>query len=163
MRYNDTIIYINIYDLYLVQVIRKQMKAPLYNEILDICRNIANASANDDENARNSACAELQKLCATNQNSPKDHPLQWEALADFTDDGDQAMDIYQIALATAEKLKLDTFLASVYLAMALRQQEFEEISKALEYANLANAAAQNISSVELKQEIQEFLSSHKNG
>lgn len=136
------------------------MKAPLYNEILDICQNIANASANENDDARNSACADLQKLCATNQNSPKDHPLQWEALADFTDDGDQAMDIYQIALAIAEKLKLDTFIASVYLAMALRQQEFEESSKALEYANLANTAAQNINSVELKKEIQEFLSSH---
>ena len=139
------------------------MKAPLYNEILEICQNIANASEKDDDDARNSACVELQKLCATNQNSPKDHPLQWEALADFTDDGDQAMDIYQIALSTAEKLKLNTFIASVYLAMAQRQQEFEESTKALEYANMANAAAMDISSAELKQEIQEFLSTLTNG
>ena len=81
----------------------------------------------------------------------------------FTDDGDQAMDIYQIALTVAEKLKLDTFIASVYLAMAQRQQEFEESSKALEYATMANAAAQNISSEELKQEVQEFLSTLTNG
>ncbi|WP_114325951.1 hypothetical protein [Candidatus Colwellia aromaticivorans] len=139
------------------------MKAPLYNEILNICQNIANASEKDDNDARNSACGELQKLCANNQNSPKDHPLQWEALADFTDDGDQAMDIYQIALSVAEKLKLETFIASVYLAMAQRQQEFEESSKALEYATMANSAAQNISSEELKQEVQEFLSTLTNG
>lgn len=139
------------------------MKAPLYNEILEICQNIASASEKDDEDARNSACGDLQKLCATNQNSPKDHPLQWEALADFTDDGDQAMDIYQIALAIAEKLKLDTFIASIYLAMAQRQQEFEESSKALEYATMASAAAQQISSKELKQEIQECLSTLTNG
>ena len=139
------------------------MKAPLYNEILDICQNIANASEKDDDDARNIACGDLQKLCATNQDSPKDHPLQWEALADFTDDGDQAMDIYQIALAVAHKLKLDTFVASVYLAMAQRQQEFEESSKALEYATMANIAAQNISSEELKQEVEEFLSTLTNG
>lgn len=139
------------------------MKAPLYNEILEICQNIANASEKDDDDARNNACGDLQKLCATNQNSPKDHPLQWEALADFTDDGDQAMDIYQIALSIAEKLKLDTFIASVYLAMAQRQQEFEENTKALEYANMANTAAKNISSEELKLEIQEFLSTLTNG
>lgn len=139
------------------------MKAPLYNEILDICQNIANASERDDEDARNSACGDLQKLCATNQDSTKDHPLQWEALADFTDDGDQAMDIYQIALAIAEKLKLATFIASVYLAMAQRQQEFEESSKALEYATMANAAAKTINSEELKQEIKEFLSTLTNG
>lgn len=139
------------------------MKAPLYNEILEICQNIANASEKDDDDARNSACGDLQKLCATNQSSPKDHPLQWEALADFTDDGDQAMEIYQIALAIAEKLKLDTFIASIYLAMAQRQQEFEESSKALEYATMASTAAQQISSKELKQEIQECLSTLTNG
>jgi len=139
------------------------MKAPLYNEILEICQNIANASANDDDSARSSACSDLQKLCATNQNSPKDHPLQWEALADFTDDGDQAMDIYQLGLSVAEKLKLDTFIASIYLAMSQRQQEFEEQAQALEYANRANDAAQNINSEELKLEIQEFLSSLTNG
>jgi hypothetical protein len=139
------------------------MKAPLYNEILDICQNIASASEKGDDDARNSACGDLQKLCATNQNSPKDHPLQWEALADFTDDGDQAMDIYQIALAIAEKLKLDTFIASVYLAMAQRQQEFEENIKALEYATMADSAAKNITSDELKQEIQEILTTLTNG
>jgi len=139
------------------------MKAPLYNEILDICQNIANASEKDNVDARNSACSDLQKLCATNQSSPKDHPLQWEALADFTDDGDQAMDIYQIALTIAEKLKLDIFITSVYLAMAQRQQEFENSSKALEYATMANAAAQNISSEELKQEVQDFLSTLTTG
>lgn len=139
------------------------MKAPLYNDILEICQNIANASAKDDDDARESACADLQKLCATNQNSPKDHPLQWEALADFTDDGDQAMDIYQIGLAIAEKLTLETFIASIYLAMAQRQQEFEENTKALEYATMASKAAQNIDSEELKQEIQAFLSALTNG
>ena len=70
------------------------MKAPLYDEILDICQHIANASANNDDEGRNDACKKLQKLCATNQDSPKDHPLQWEALADFTEEGDLAMDIY---------------------------------------------------------------------
>jgi len=181
MRYNDTINYIILEAVELGRIFHlpfaleiststltfikfgNKMKAPLYNEILDICQNIACASEKDDDVARNNACGELQKLCASNQNSPKDHPLQWEALADFTDDGDQAMDIYQIALATAEELKLDTFIASAYLAMAQRQQEFEDSAKALEYATLADGAAKNISSEELKQEIKEILSTLTNG
>ena len=134
------------------------MKAPLYNEILEICQNIANASEKDDDDARNSACGDLQKLCATNQSSPKDHPLQWEALADFTEDGEQAMDIYEVALATAEKLALPVFTASAYLAMALRQVEFEEKEQALIFANKANDVAQSIESEELKTEITELLS-----
>jgi len=134
------------------------MKAPLYADILAICQEIANASNTDNDELRLASCKKLQVLCATNQDSPKDHPLQWEALADFTDDGEQAMDIYEVALATAEKLALPVFTASAYLAMALRQVEFEEKEQALVFANKANEAAQTIESEELKIEIAELLS-----
>lgn len=135
------------------------MKAPLYNDILTICTEIANASAAENDESRLAACKKLQVLCATNQNSPKDHPLQWEALADFTEDGEQAMDIYEIALITAEKLTLPTFTASAYLAMAQRQVEFKENTQALTFANKANDAAKNIESEELKEEITELVTS----
>lgn len=133
------------------------MKAPLYNDILEICQEISNASTTDNDELRVASCKKLQVLCATNQGSPKDHPLQWEALADFTEDGDHAMDIYDVALATAEKLALPTFTASAYLSMALRQVEFEEKEQALIFANKANDAAQGIDSEELKAEITELL------
>ena len=133
------------------------MKAPLYNDILSICQEISNASNNNNDELRLASCKKLQILCATSQGTPKDHPLQWEALADFTEDGEQAMDIYEVALATAEKLTLPTFTASAYLAMAQRQLEFEEKDKALVFANKANDAAQNIESEELKSEIAELL------
>lgn len=133
------------------------MKAPLYDEILTICQQIAHASSSENDEARKEACEKLQKLCATNQGTPKDHPLQWEALADFTEDGDLAMDIYDIALTTANKLSLPTFTASIYLAMAQRQHEFEDQDKAIEYANLAKAASVTIEDEELTQEINDFL------
>jgi hypothetical protein len=133
------------------------MKAPLYNDILIICQEIADASSTDNDELRLAGCKKLQVLCATNQGSPKDHPLQWEALADFTEDGEQAMDIYEVALATAEKLALPTFTASAYLSMAQRQVEFEEKEQALIFANKANEAAQIIDSEELKAEITELL------
>ncbi|GAA6173523.1 hypothetical protein NBRC116592_31930 [Colwellia sp. KU-HH00111] len=133
------------------------MKAPLYNEILDICQQIANASAKDNDEARAQACKDLQKLCATHQGTPKDHPLQWEALADFTEDGDLAMDIYEIGLSTAQHLKLEVFTASIYLAMAQRQQEFEQTEKAKTYAQQAETASEQIDDDELKQEIKAFL------
>jgi len=133
------------------------MKAPLYDDILVICQEIANASNTDNDELRLASCKKLQVLCATNQGSPKDHPLQWEALADFTEDGEQAMDIYDVALATADKLSLPTFTASAYLSMALRQVEFEEKEQALVFANKANEAAQTIESEELKAEITELL------
>ncbi|MGV2870767.1 hypothetical protein [Colwellia sp. E150_009] len=136
------------------------MKAPLYNEILEICQQIANASTEGNDEARTNACKDLQKLCATNQDSPKDHPLQWEALGDFTEDGDMAMDIYDIALASASKLGLATFTASIYLSMAQRQQEFEESDKAIEYAKQAEIASVGINDNELKEEIKTFLAAY---
>mgnify|MGYP006141045051 CR=1 FL=1 len=137
------------------------MKAPLYNEILNICQEIANASSTENDELRLASVKKLQILCATNQNSPKDHPLQWEALADFTDDGEQAIDIYQVALATAEQLGLPTFIASSFLAMAQRYAEFEEQEKAQEFAEKANEAAKNSDSEELKLEITDFLATLK--
>jgi len=133
------------------------MKAPLYDEILEICQQIANASAEGNDDNRNNACKNLQKLCATSQGTPKDHPLQWEALGDFTEDGDLAMDIYEIALVSASKLQLPKFTTSIYLAMAQRQQEFNEPEKATEYAKQAEIASENIDDDELKQEIKSFL------
>jgi len=137
------------------------MKAPLFDDILAISQDIANASATENETLRLEHCQKLQKLCATNQNSPKDHPLQWEALADFTEDGDQAIDIYQVGLEIAQKLKLDTYIASIYLAMAMRYQEFEELDKALEFAEKANELIDSITDEEFKTEIVEFLASLK--
>jgi len=135
------------------------MKAPLYNEILDICQAMAQASSDEDEKAGEVAHQALQKLCQTNQGTPKDHPLQWEALADFTHDGDQALDIYQLALDCAEKLNLIDNKASVLLAMAQRYTEFEEVDKALAFANQAQDLIADISSEELKSEISELVTS----
>lgn len=156
MRYNDTINYIL---LAIFKFLGKLMKAPLYDEILTICQQIANASSNNDDDARTDACKNLQKLCATSQNTPKDHPLQWEALADFTEDGDLAMDIYEVGLATAEKCKLPNFTASIYLSMAQRQHEFEEMDKAADFAKKAEIASKDIDNEEIKQEIKDFLAS----
>lgn len=132
------------------------MKAPLYSEILTISQNIATASANNNDDEREKSCKALQVLCATNQNTPKDHPLQWEALGDFTEDGDQAIEIYEIGVTTAEKLQLNNYLASIYLAMAQRYNEFENMEQAQVFAKKANDV-NIIDCDELKEEITEFL------
>jgi hypothetical protein len=137
------------------------MKAPLYTEILVICQSMAQASTSGDEAANLAAHQALQKLCQSNQGTAKDHPLQWEALADFTHDGDQALDIYQLALHSAQKLNLTANIASIYLAIAQRYGEFEEPDKALEFANKANDLLPELTNDELKNEISEFLATLK--
>ncbi|WDE03668.1 hypothetical protein SG34_020110 [Thalassomonas viridans] len=133
------------------------MKAPLFDKILKLAQDIAQASAADNEKLRADKVAKLQDLCQKSQGTANDHPLQWEMLADFTDDGDLALDIYQIALDKAEKYSLDKHRATIYLSMAERYDEFGEPAKALEFAQQANGAAQPGSDEELKTEIGELI------
>lgn len=139
------------------------MKAPLFDDILRISQAIADASAVENEEARNASYQELIKLCATNDNSPRNHPLQWEALGDFTVDSEQALDIYQKGLDIADKLSLTNFTASIYLAMGQRHQEMEELDKAKAFADKVSPLADQVTNDELKTDIQQFvgtLSSH---
>lgn len=133
------------------------MKAPLFDEILNISQAIADASGNNDDEAREKHYQALIKLCAANENTPRDHPLQWEALADFTIDTEQALDIYQKGLDCAQLHKLDNSTASLHLAIALRYQEMEDKEKALASINLAKALLDSITIDELKQEINELF------
>ncbi|GLX76959.1 hypothetical protein tinsulaeT_02990 [Thalassotalea insulae] len=135
------------------------MKAPLFSEILEICQGIADASSKDNENARNASYQALIKLCSVNENTPRDHPLQWEALADFTNDSEQAIDIYQKGLACAEKLDLVSFKASIYLAMAQRFNEMAEQEQALASAKQAYDLTEQVSDQELRDEITDFYQS----
>lgn len=133
------------------------MKAPLFEDILTICQAIADASSKSDEQAREAQYQLLIKLCAANENSPKDHPLQWEALADFTNDAEQALDIYQKGLACAEKLDFVDYKASIYLAIAQRNEEIENTDLAREYAEKANELVEELTNDELKTDVKEYL------
>lgn len=135
------------------------MKAPLFDDILNISQQIADASGKEDEAAREEAYKALIKLCAANDNSPKDHPLQWEALADFTLDADQAIDIYEKGILCADKLSLVDSKASMLLAMAIRFDEMEESEKSAETAAQLADTVDSINNTELKAEVLDYLKS----
>ncbi|GHE84731.1 hypothetical protein [Thalassotalea profundi] len=137
------------------------MKAPLFDDIISLSQNIANASANENDNARELNYKALIKLCANNENTPKDHPLQWEALADFTLDSEQAIDIYQKGLDCAQRLALNNSIASIYLSMAMRYQEMEDVEKAKSYSQMSLELVEQVSNEDLKNDIIEFANSQK--
>ncbi|WP_448566609.1 hypothetical protein [Thalassotalea ganghwensis] len=132
------------------------MKAPLFDDIITICQAIAEASSQEDEQAREQHYQALIRLCSTHDNSPRNHPLQWQALADFTLDGDQAIDIYKNALAYAEKMNLVNSQASIYLSMAMRFQEMDNLSEAKQHATLAFELSDQIDNEELIADIKAF-------
>ena len=135
------------------------MKALLFDDILNISQQIADASGKEDEAAREEAYKALIKLCAANDNSPKDHPLQWEALADFTLDADQAIDIYEKGILCADKLSLVDSKASMLLAMAIRFDEMEESEKSAETAAQLADTVDSINNAELRAEVLDYLKS----
>lgn len=133
------------------------MKAPLFDEILDICKNIAQASSEGNDDARELHYKNLISLCAKHEDSPRDHPLQWEALADFTNDSEQAIDIYEKAIEIAQEKQLPNSQASIYLALSSRFQEIEELDKCVETINKAHDLLGDVDNEELKNEIVELF------
>ena len=106
------------------------MKAPLYNEVHILATAIANASAAEDFDAAEELYNVLWDLCLDNENKPSNHPLQWEALGDFSSETDKAIDAYQKGLAAAKAIALPEYEASLLFAMAELNAEESQLEVA---------------------------------
>ena len=96
-------------------------------------------------------------LCNENEKSDKDHPEQWETLADFTEDLDEALVIYQKALDKAAAINSKDHLASIAFSMAELQIELGQTDAAIKSLQNAKISANKIEDKEFKVEINELL------
>lgn len=94
------------------------MRAKLSDQIHALAQLIVAANDSGDENAEVDAYAQLQTLCYDSRNSNMNHPLQWEALGDFSVSHDDAVAAYEEGLELAQKFKMKDFIASFKLALA---------------------------------------------
>jgi tetratricopeptide (TPR) repeat protein len=133
------------------------MDREIYERVKDLAIEMTNSSANEDRRSRWKYYQKLNEICLENEKGDKDHPFQWEALADYTDDPIKALELYEKASTLSELFGLKEYSASVCLAMAERYKEIGNITKAREKAQEANEWAKNISDLDLRQEISEFL------
>jgi tetratricopeptide (TPR) repeat protein len=101
--------------------------------------------------------SELQQVCDDNEDSDKDHPVQWETLADFTDDLALAVTIYEKALVKAQAINSKDFLSSIAFAIASLQVELGDKASAIEHLENAKINSNKIADKDLKVEIQELL------
>lgn len=129
------------------------MKSPIFDEVIEICRSIATSSQEQKETEREQAYQNLIKLCAKHENTPRDHPFQWEALAEFTLDADQAVDLYEKGLAIAQKMSLVDAQASIYLAMISRYLETEQLEHAKANLELLQAIQGDVENKNIVAEI----------
>ena len=133
------------------------MKPALYDEVHQLSVDIVNASFEEDSQNEWGAYNRLRELCILNENTAQDHPLQWEALADFTTNTQQALLLYKKALKCSELLGLDQYSASIKLEVAKKHLDENDVESALSFAYQANELAETTNNLELRKEISEFL------
>jgi hypothetical protein len=121
---------------------------------------IALLAADDEENDEVfiRVYNELKALCYEHEGDDhSNYPLQWETLADFTEQADQALIYYEKALAIAQTIQANDYIVSVSYAMATILLEKEQKELALVMALQANKFSKEISNRELQVEIKALL------
>ncbi|BCB07584.1 hypothetical protein HHSLTHF2_14740 [Vreelandella venusta] len=129
----------------------------IYKAVYELAERLMKAAAKDDRAAFDSLYAELQAICTDNENTDKDHPEQWETLADFTEELEDALPIYQKALEKAVARDSKDHMASIGFSMATLHVQLGQTDNAIERLQHAKASADGIEDDELKTEIDQLL------
>ena len=129
----------------------------IYKSIYVLAEKLLEADSKNDQKTFDALYAQLKELCIENEKSDKDHPEQWETLADFTEDLDEALVIYQKALDKAAAINSKDHLASIAFSMAELQIELGQTDTAIKSLQNAKISANKIEDKEFKVEINELL------
>lgn len=129
----------------------------IYKSIYVLAEKLLEADSKNDQKNFDALYAQLKDLCIENEKSDKDHPEQWETLADFTEDLDEALVIYQKALDKAAAINSKDHLSSIAFSMAELQIELGQTDAAIKNLENAKISANKIEDREFKVEINELL------
>ena len=129
----------------------------IYKSIYVLAEKLLEADSKNDQKTFDMLYTQLKDLYNENEKSDKDHPEQWETLADFTEDLDEALVIYQKALDKAAAINSKDHLASIAFSMAELQIELGQTEAAIENLQNAKISANKIEDREFKVEINELL------
>jgi hypothetical protein len=133
------------------------MNTKLYKKVHQLAGNLMKAAVKEDRETFTALFGELQSICDDNEQTDKDHPVQWETLADFTEDLAEAVSAYAKALVKAEAINSKDFMSSIAFSMATLQVELGLEDAAIESLQKAQVSANKIEDKELKTEITELL------
>ena len=133
------------------------MNTKIYKSVHSLAEKLMEAANKDDREAFNSLYAELKDICFDNENTDKDHPVQWETLADFTEDLKDAVVGYAKALEKSIAINSKDHMSSVAFSMATLQIELGQTDAAIKNLQDAKISANKIEDKELKIEIDKLL------
>ena len=133
------------------------MNTKMYKKVLSLTDNLMAAAQQKNQKIFDRYYEELKQLCEDNEKSDKDHPVQWETLADFTDDLALAVTIYEQALVKAEVINSKDFRSSIGFSIAALKVELGDKIGAIEHLEKAKISCNKIVDKELKAEIHDLL------
>ena len=133
------------------------MNTKIYKRVLILAGDLMHAAQRKDQTRFDNLYSELKQVCDENENSDKDHPVQWETLADFTDDYALAISIYEKALLKAEAINSKDFRSSIGYSVASLQVELGEEANAIAHLEKAIISSNKIADKDLKAEIHDLL------
>lgn len=138
------------------------MNTRLYKQIYSLAGELMEAAETGDDAQFDLLYQQLKKLCYDNEaNEHCNHPVQWETLADFTQDSREALAKYEKALVCAKAIGATDYMASISYAIALLLTENPALDangdKTLTTAKNASEYAANTTDSELQKEIADLL------
>ncbi|MDG1752087.1 MAG: tetratricopeptide repeat protein [Thalassotalea sp.] len=138
------------------------MNTKIYKTVLSLTDSLLSAAQTKNQKSFDRYYEELKQLCESNESTDKDHPVQWETLADFTDDLATAIIIYERALVKAEAINSKDFRSSISFSIATLKVELGDNTGAIEHLEKAKISCNKIVDKELKAEIHDLLEKLKN-
>jgi len=137
------------------------MNTKLYKSVLSLTDDLMKAAQEKNQTTFDGYYLALKQLCEDNENTDKDHPVQWETLADFTDDLALAVTVYKHALTKAETINSKDFCSSIGFSIAALLVELGDKTGAIEHLEQAKISCNKIIDKELKAEIHDLLEALK--
>ncbi len=129
----------------------------IYKSVYTLAEDLLEADRKGNQSEFDAFYLKLKAICTDNENTDKDHPEQWETLADFTEDLEAALVIYEKALAKATAINSKDHLSSIAYSMAVLQIELGQTDAAVQNLQNAKISANKIEDKEFKVEIDELL------
>lgn len=129
----------------------------IYKSVYSLAEKLMAADRKGDQALFNKLFLELKTLCVDNENTDKDHPEQWETLADFTADVEEALLVYNKALTKAVAKNAKDHMASIAFSMATLSLDLGDKEAAVKHLKDAKVNANKLEDDELKAEIETLL------
>lgn len=129
----------------------------IYKAVYRLAEQLMVAANIDDQKKFDSLYAELKAICVDNENTKKDHPEQWETLAEFEEELEDALASYEKALGKAIAIDSKDHMSSIGYSMAALQVELGDSEAAIKSLQDAKISAKEIEDKDLIAEINELL------